>query len=100
MPGRRRRRGREGLKADPNLTPLLDVVLQLITFFLMLIHFGTRIEGATRGIRLPTGPPALPGTRCAWIGSSWRRRGRADSGPGARCRRRRGRTLVGRPGRA
>ena len=29
-----------------NLTPLLDVVLQLITFFMMLIHFGTKIEGA------------------------------------------------------
>ena len=44
-----------------NLTPLLDVVLQLITFFMMLIHFGTKIEGATAAIRLPTTPAALPG---------------------------------------
>ncbi len=44
-----------------NLTPLLDVVLQLITFFMMLIHFGAKIEGATAAIRLPTAPAALPG---------------------------------------
>jgi biopolymer transport protein TolR len=44
-----------------NLTPLLDVVLQLITFFMMLIHFGTKIEGATAAIKLPTAPSALPG---------------------------------------
>ena len=43
-----------------NLTPLLDVVLQLITFFMMLIHFGGKIEGATASIRLPTAPSALP----------------------------------------
>ena len=46
---------------SPNLTPLLDVVLQLITFFMMLIHFGTRIEGATRAVKLPVTPAALPG---------------------------------------
>jgi biopolymer transport protein ExbD len=43
-----------------NLTPLLDVVLQLITFFMMLIHFGTKIEGAAASIKLPTAPSALP----------------------------------------
>jgi biopolymer transport protein ExbD len=43
-----------------NLTPLLDVVLQLITFFMMLIHFGTKIEGAAASIKLPTAPAALP----------------------------------------
>jgi biopolymer transport protein ExbD len=43
-----------------NLTPLLDVVLQLITFFMMLIHFGGKIEGATASIKLPTAPSALP----------------------------------------
>jgi biopolymer transport protein ExbD len=43
-----------------NLTPLLDVVLQLITFFMMLIHFGTKIEGAAASIRLPVAPSALP----------------------------------------
>src|SRR4051812_45387211 len=44
-----------------NLTPLLDVVLQLITFFMMLIHFGAKIEGATASIHLPTAASALPG---------------------------------------
>jgi biopolymer transport protein ExbD len=53
-----RRRSPERL--DPNLTPLLDVVLQLITFFMMLVHFGTQIEGATRSINLPVAPAALP----------------------------------------
>jgi biopolymer transport protein ExbD len=46
---------------EPNLTPLLDVVLQLITFFMMLIHFGSQIEGATPEVRLPSAPAALPG---------------------------------------
>jgi biopolymer transport protein ExbD len=46
---------------NPNLTPLLDVVLQLITFFMMLIHFGSRLEGATKAVRLPVAPAALPG---------------------------------------
>jgi biopolymer transport protein ExbD len=45
---------------EPNLTPLLDVVLQLIVFLLMLIQFGTRIEGARRDVRLPVAPAALP----------------------------------------
>jgi biopolymer transport protein ExbD len=56
----RRRRGSDGLVA-PNLTPLLDVVLQLITFFMMLIHFGSKLEGESQSIRLPTAPAALPG---------------------------------------
>jgi len=47
---------------SPNLTPLLDVVLQLITFFMMLVHFGTRLEGATKAVRLPLAPAALPGS--------------------------------------
>ena len=59
MPRAGSRRGGEG-RADPNLTPLLDVILQLITFFMMLIHFGTKIEGATKAVRLPTAPAALP----------------------------------------
>jgi biopolymer transport protein ExbD len=46
----------------PNLTPLLDMVLQLITFFMMLIHFGSRLEGANRAVRLPVAPAALPGS--------------------------------------
>ena len=44
-----------------NLTPLLDVVLQLITFFMMLIHFGSKLEGETKAVRLPVAPAALPG---------------------------------------
>jgi biopolymer transport protein ExbD len=58
----RSRRGRGASTLNPNLTPLLDVVLQLITFFMMLIHFGTKLEGATRAVRLPVTPAALPGS--------------------------------------
>jgi biopolymer transport protein ExbD len=56
----RGRTGTEGMVAT-NLTPLLDVVLQLITFFMMLIHFGSKLEGETAAVRLPTAPAALPG---------------------------------------
>ena len=57
---------RRDRKADPyaldlNLTPLLDVVLQLVTFFMMLVHFGTAIEASEREVRLPSAPAALPG---------------------------------------
>lgn len=61
---RRRRDQSEGM-VNPNLTPLLDVVLQLITFFMMLIHFGSRLEGATKAVRLPSAPAALPGSDLA-----------------------------------
>src|SRR5829696_5235693 len=61
----RRSRNRGEAKVDVNLTPLLDVVLQLITFFMMLVHFGTQIEGATAEIRLPVAPAGLPGTDLA-----------------------------------
>src|SRR5437899_13023606 len=61
----RRSRTASPSAANLNLTPLLDVVLQLITFFMMLIHFGTRIEGATRAVRLPVTPAALPGSDLA-----------------------------------
>jgi biopolymer transport protein ExbD len=47
---------------SPNLTPLLDMVLQLITFFMMLVHFGSRLEGDDHKIRLPVAPAALPGS--------------------------------------
>ena len=56
----RKQRGDSGMM-NPNLTPLLDVVLQLITFFMMLIHFGNRLEGESRLVRLPVTPSALPG---------------------------------------
>ncbi|WP_152052398.1 ExbD/TolR family protein [Tautonia marina] len=57
------RRDPEGdpYRLEMNLTPLLDVVLQLITFFMMLVHFGTQIEAADREVRLPVAPAALPG---------------------------------------
>jgi biopolymer transport protein ExbD len=58
---RRIRKSAPGM-LSPNLTPLLDVVLQLITFFMMLVHFGTRLEGATKAVRLPLAPAALPGS--------------------------------------
>ena len=58
MAYRNRVRGQEQMSL--NLTPLLDVVLQLITFFMMLIHFGNRVEGEDAAIRLPTAPAALP----------------------------------------
>jgi biopolymer transport protein ExbD len=61
MPSHRRRTATSSV-LNPNLTPLLDVVLQLITFFMMLVHFGTRLEGATRAVRLPVAPAALPGS--------------------------------------
>jgi len=57
---RRRVRGSGPDQFELNLTPLLDVILQLITFFMMLVHFGSRIEGETRAVRLPVAPAALP----------------------------------------
>jgi biopolymer transport protein ExbD len=58
----RHHRSRSSASLNLNLTPLLDVVLQLITFFMMLVHFGTRLEGATKAVRLPLAPAALPGS--------------------------------------
>ncbi len=58
----RRRRQNGSEPPSVNLTPLLDVVLQLITFFMILIHFGSKLEGSTRSIRLPVTPAALPGS--------------------------------------
>ena len=85
---------------NPNLTPLLDVVLQLITFFMMLIHFGTRLEGATNAVRLPVAPGGLAGGR-----PGARPPGRWCSTRGAGCwsrarslERAGGRGLVGRAG--
>ncbi|MBV8232388.1 MAG: biopolymer transporter ExbD [Planctomycetaceae bacterium] len=56
---------KSGASFNLNLTPLLDVVLQLITFFMMLIHFGTRLEGSTKAVRLPVTPAALPSSDLA-----------------------------------
>src|SRR3954454_22420195 len=59
----RRHRDQSEATVNLNLTPLLDVVLQLITFFMMLIHFGSRLEGATKAVRLAAA--ALPGSDLA-----------------------------------
>jgi biopolymer transport protein ExbD len=49
---------RSELKADPNLTPLLDIVFQLITFFMLVINFST--ENYDQRVRLPVAGSARP----------------------------------------
>ncbi len=44
--------------ADPNLVPLLDLVLQLIMFFIMVVNFVT--EQVNKGINLPAAQTARP----------------------------------------
>ena len=47
------------LRAEPNLTPLLDVVFQLITFFMLLINFSQdnlRLSGSGCPSRARRGP--------------------------------------------
>jgi biopolymer transport protein ExbD len=46
------------LKAEPNLTPLLDVVFQLITFFMLVINFSS--ENYDQRVRLPVAGSARP----------------------------------------
>jgi biopolymer transport protein ExbD len=46
------------LKAEPNLTPLLDVVFQLITFFMLMINFSS--DNYDRRITLPVAGSARP----------------------------------------
>jgi biopolymer transport protein ExbD len=48
----------QDLKAEPNLTPLLDVVFQLITFFMLVINFSQ--ETYDIRIKLPVAPSARP----------------------------------------
>jgi biopolymer transport protein ExbD len=45
-------------KAEPNLTPLLDVVFQLITFFMLVINFSS--ENYDQRVRLPVAESARP----------------------------------------
>lgn len=45
-------------QCDPNLVPLLDLVLQLIMFFLMVVNFVT--EQVNKTITLPTAQSARP----------------------------------------
>src|SRR5712692_9833896 len=50
--------GSEGSKAEPNLTPLLDVVLQLLMFFMMCVNFVS--EQVNENIKLPVAQSARP----------------------------------------
>jgi biopolymer transport protein ExbD len=46
------------LKAEPNLTPLLDVVFQLITFFMLVINFTN--NNYDQRVKLPVAGTARP----------------------------------------
>ena len=46
------------VKAEPNLTPLLDVVFQLITFFMLVINFSQ--DNYDLRVRLPVAGNAKP----------------------------------------
>jgi biopolymer transport protein ExbD len=46
------------IRAEPNLTPLLDVVFQLITFFMLVINFTA--ENYDQRIHLPVAGSARP----------------------------------------
>ncbi|HEY2411418.1 MAG TPA: biopolymer transporter ExbD [Pirellulaceae bacterium] len=54
----RKQRGRSGLSAEPNLTPILDMVFQLITFFMLVISFKT--AAIDTSVRLPVVGSAQP----------------------------------------
>jgi len=51
---------RSEFRAEPNLTPLLDVVFQLITFFMLVINFSS--ENYDQRVRLPVAESAQPVT--------------------------------------
>jgi len=46
------------VQSEPNLTPLLDVVFQLITFFMLVINFTS--ENYDQRVRLPVAGSARP----------------------------------------
>lgn len=48
----------DSLRAEPNLTPLLDVVFQLITFFMLLINFSK--DNYDARVKLPVAGSARP----------------------------------------
>lgn len=48
----------QDLRAEPNLTPLLDVVFQLITFFMLVINFSN--DNHDQRVRLPIAGSARP----------------------------------------
>src|SRR4051794_1959822 len=45
-------------KAEPNLTPLLDIVFQLITFFMLVINFSN--DNYDQRVKLPVAGTARP----------------------------------------
>src|SRR6185436_8789522 len=47
-----------GSSAEPNLVPILDMVFQLITFFMLVINFKT--ASVDRNLRLPVVGSAIP----------------------------------------
>ena len=55
-------------RCEPNLTPLLDVVLQLIMFFLITVNF-IRVDQLNEDIKLPVAQAAVPLDRTAedWV---------------------------------
>src|SRR5439155_8000982 len=57
-----------GIKAEPNLTPLLDVVLQLIMFFMITVNF-VRVDQLNEDIKLPVAQAAVPMDQSAedWV---------------------------------
>jgi biopolymer transport protein ExbD len=46
-------------KAEPNLVPLLDLVLQLVMFFMMTVHFATE-QFEFKYVQLPSSQSARP----------------------------------------
>src|SRR5215831_5430041 len=48
----------DAIKAEPNLVPLLDLVFQLIMFFMICVNFVS--EQVNEDIRLPTAQSARP----------------------------------------
>src|SRR4029079_14418246 len=54
----RNHKARSALSAEPNLTPILDMVFQLITFFMLVISFKT--AAMEPSVRLPVVGSAQP----------------------------------------
>jgi biopolymer transport protein ExbD len=48
----------QALKAEPNLTPMLDMVFQLVTFFMLVINF--KAASLDTSLQLPVIGSALP----------------------------------------
>ena len=48
----------QALKAEPNLTPMLDMVFQLVTFFMLVVNFKT--ASLDTSLQLPVIGSALP----------------------------------------